>query len=65
MDKSDVQETRDECLNENWFSSLADAREKIGQWRQDYNEARPHSRDQSQSDRPRNAQAKELFCGLL
>jgi len=34
---------RDECLNENWFSSLADAREKIEQWRQDYNEARPHS----------------------
>ena len=34
---------RDECLNENWFSSLADAREKIEQWRQDYNQARPHS----------------------
>jgi putative transposase len=34
---------RDECLNENWFSSLADARQKIEQWRQDYNEARPHS----------------------
>ncbi len=34
---------RDECLNENWFSDLADAREKIAQWKQDYNEARPHS----------------------
>ena len=34
---------RDECLNENWFSSLADARERIEQWRRDYNEARPHS----------------------
>ena len=34
---------RDECLNENWFTSLADAREKIEQWRQDYNQARPHS----------------------
>ena len=34
---------RDECLNENWFSSLADARHNIEQWRQDYNEARPHS----------------------
>ena len=34
---------RDECLNENWFSDLADAREKIAQWRQDYNEKRPHS----------------------
>ena len=34
---------RDECLNENWFSSLADARHKIAQWKQDYNELRPHS----------------------
>ncbi|MGH9551093.1 MAG: IS3 family transposase [Terriglobales bacterium] len=34
---------RDECLNENWFSDLADAREKIMQWKQDYNEKRPHS----------------------
>ena len=34
---------RDECLNENWFRDLADAREKIGQWKQDYNEKRPHS----------------------
>src|SRR5450755_678740 len=34
---------RDECLNENWFSTLADAREKIAQWKQDYNELRPHS----------------------
>src|SRR5712691_958541 len=29
-------------LNENWFSDLADAREKIAQWKQDYNEKRPH-----------------------
>ena len=34
---------RDECLNENWFSSLADARRKIASWKQDYNERRPHS----------------------
>jgi putative transposase len=34
---------RDECLNENWFINLADAREKIAQWKQDYNEERPHS----------------------
>ena len=34
---------RDECLNENWFTSLADARDKIAQWKQDYNELRPHS----------------------
>ena len=34
---------RAECLNENWFLSLADARDKIKQWRDDYNRHRPHS----------------------
>ena len=34
---------RDECLNEHWFTSLADARDKIAIWRRDYNEVRPHS----------------------
>ena len=32
-----------ECLNEHWFLSLEDAREKIESWRRDYNENRPHS----------------------
>jgi len=26
-----------------WFMSLADAREKLEDWRRDYNEVRPHS----------------------
>ena len=34
---------RDECLNANWFTSLHDARRKIEEWRQDYNQQRPHS----------------------
>lgn len=34
---------RDECLNENWFITLKDARETIEAWRIDYNESRPHS----------------------
>jgi putative transposase len=34
---------RDECLNENWFISLKDARDIIESWRIDYNEGRPHS----------------------
>jgi putative transposase len=34
---------RTECLNENWFLSLADAPDKIDQWRDDYNRHRPHS----------------------
>ena len=32
---------RDECLNANWFLSLADARSKIEKWRRHYNECRP------------------------
>jgi putative transposase len=32
-----------ECLNEHWFMSLEDAREKTEEWRMDYNQSRPHS----------------------
>ncbi len=34
---------RDECLNENWFLDLDDAREIIEAWRIDDNTSRPHS----------------------
>jgi putative transposase len=34
---------RDECLNEHWFVSLADATTTIELWRIDYNTVRPHS----------------------
>ncbi len=34
---------RDECLDENWFESLEQARQIIAKWRTDYNEIRPHS----------------------
>ena len=33
---------RQECLNESWFLSLEDARQKIEAWRQEYNKERPH-----------------------
>jgi putative transposase len=33
---------REECLNESWFLSLEDAREKVEEWRQHYNRERPH-----------------------
>ena len=33
---------RAECLNAHWFLSLADAREKLEDWRKYYNEERPH-----------------------
>jgi len=34
---------RDECLNQNWHTSLEDARRIIETWRVDYNTVRPHS----------------------
>lgn len=34
---------RDECLNEELFLDLADAKKKIEKWRRSYNEKRPHS----------------------
>ncbi|WP_315727959.1 MULTISPECIES: IS3 family transposase [unclassified Bradyrhizobium] len=33
---------REECLNAHWFLSLADAQEKVENWRKYYNEERPH-----------------------
>jgi putative transposase len=33
---------RQECLNESWFLSLDDARQKVEAWRQEYNKERPH-----------------------
>ena len=33
---------RQECLNESWFLSLGDAKEKVEAWRQEYNNERPH-----------------------
>ena len=33
---------REECLNQSWFLSLEDAREKVEAWRQEYNSTRPH-----------------------
>jgi putative transposase len=32
---------RDECLNARWSRTLADAREKISRWREEYNSERP------------------------
>lgn len=34
---------RDECLNETLFSSLSEARKKVAEWKEDYNQIRPHS----------------------
>jgi len=34
---------RDECLNDQWFSTLYEAKFLIEAWRRDYNSSRPHS----------------------
>lgn len=34
---------RDECLNVHHFATLAEARQVIEAWREEYNTARPHS----------------------
>jgi hypothetical protein len=34
---------RDECLNANWFTTIANAKEKIEIWREEYNGERPNS----------------------
>jgi putative transposase len=34
---------RDECLNQHWFSCVAEARILIEAWRTDYNRVRPHT----------------------
>lgn len=34
---------RDECLNEHYFVDLRDCRRIVEEWRQDYNQERPHS----------------------
>ncbi len=33
---------RDECLNVHWFETLAEAKQLIEAWRQEYNGSRPH-----------------------
>ena len=34
---------RQECLNKNWFVSVAEATETMENWRQHHNDYRPHS----------------------
>lgn len=34
---------RDNCLNQHWFKTMDEARQRIEDWRRDYNEVRPHS----------------------
>jgi len=38
---------RHDCLNDHWFTSLYDARQKVETWRQDFNTVRPTSRSET------------------
>ena len=49
---------RAECLNAHWFMSLDDAREKMEDWRRDYNEVRRAKRDRQQA--PDNADKRRI-----
>jgi putative transposase len=44
---------RRECLSAHWFTSVADANRILSAWRDDYNNARPHSRLGGRHHRPR------------
>jgi putative transposase len=52
---------RDECLNVEVFFALADVREKLESWRQDYNQVRPHS---ALADRAPESICKGLAAGF-
>ena len=41
--ESFIGKLRDECLNQEWFTDLQDARSSVEHWRDDYNWLRPHS----------------------
>lgn len=48
---------RDECLDQHWFGTLAEARALIDGWRIEYNTERPHS--------SLNGRTPEEFAALL
>ena len=54
---------RDECLNQNVFLSLHDARRTVEAWRQDYNQRRPHSSLGWLT--PEEFRAKNITCNPL
>ncbi|SIT67240.1 putative transposase, partial [Ectothiorhodosinus mongolicus] len=34
---------RNECLNQHWFRSIEEAKNTVDEWRDHYNQVRPHS----------------------
>lgn len=56
---------RDECLNENWFLNLKQARGIIEAWRQDYNEVRPYSSLKGQTPREYAEATTGVYSGVI
>lgn len=56
---------RDECLNENWFTSLQEAKRLVEEWREEYNERRPHSSlgGKTPSEMARGEEEREKLTG--
>ena len=54
---------RDECLNEHWFVSLAEAQTVIEAWRVDYNTVRPHQSLGQQTPAADAAAVCRFLCG--
>ncbi len=55
---------RQECLNQNWFTSLDDAKQIVETWREDYNQERPHSSLKQQTPSAFVAQWKQTRTAL-
>jgi putative transposase len=53
---------RDECLNEHWFKSVAEARVILEDWRRDYNNVRPHSSLNYQTPVQASAELRRLLA---
>ncbi len=60
---------REECLNASWFGTLFEARAKIGAWRQEYNQERPHSslgyRTPAEFARQRRPVSRRSQCRMI
>ena len=62
MVESFIGRFRDECLNEEVFANLTEARAVIERWRRDYNQVRPHSTHRGLTPRPRTSGPRAPGC---
>ncbi|MBI2857139.1 MAG: transposase [Chloroflexi bacterium] len=57
--------SRDECLHEHWFGSVAEARSIAEAWRRDYTTVRPHSALGYQTPEEATRETGTAAAGLL